>query len=265
MPLPFNSKISFMENELHDNTVLNADRPLTKRERRELAKEQKRTEQTKNERTKEIKKWIVRVLVLIAIGFGGYKLWQWINTPQDGRGTGDILTVKEDDWVKGNRDAKITLIEYADFECPACKIYSTEVMNKLTDEYKGDLRIVFRHFPLPQHKKAVDAAKAAEAAGRQGKFWEMHDLLYEKQEEWSGDGNYKDKFKEYANSLSLDMSKFENDLGSDETSRSIKNDETDGYTLHINETPTFFVNGKKADVKNGYPDLKKAIDNALGL
>lgn len=258
-----------MENEIEENKPQESpapnveDRPLTKRERRELAKQEKQTLRLRSGRAEKLKKWGIRLLILLLLSFGGYKLWQWINTPQPGNSTSDILSVKSDDWVKGNSNAKVTLIEYADFECPACKIYSTEVLPKLMDNYKENLKIVFRHFPLPQHKKAVDAAKAVEAAGRQGKFWEMHDLLYEKQDEWSS-GNLKEKLVSYAQELGLNIEQFNKDFDSDETSQSIKKDEADGYTLRINSTPTFYVNGKKASVNNGYEDLKKAIDGAMG-
>ena len=259
-----------MENEIEENKPQESpapnieDRPLTKREKRELAKEKKREDQSKSKFKSKFKKIVTYLLILISVGFGGYKLWQWINTPQTGTGDSEILNVKSDDWVKGNSDAKITIIEYADFECPACAIYSTEVMKKLMDEYKDDLRIVYRHFPLPQHKKAVDASKASEAAGRQGKFWEMHDLLYEKQDDWSTSGNVKGKLLEYTESLGINKDQYEKDFESDETLQSIKNDEAEGYALRINSTPTFYVNGKKASVNNGYEDLKKAIEQALG-
>ena len=246
-----------MENELQETPS------LTKREKRELAKQEKQTEKLKNENTKKLKDWGIRIVAVLLLAFGGYKVWQWINTPQpDGQENG-ILAVRGDDWVKGGNDAKVTLIEYADFECPACAIYSTEVIKKLTDEFGANLRVVYRHFPLPQHKTAVDAAKAAEAAGVQGKFWEMHDLLYLNQADWSR-GSANDKFRQYAQSLGLDMTKYDADFGSEIVSQSIKNDESDGYALRINATPTFYVNGKVVNMKSGLDDLKKAVEEALG-
>ena len=251
-----------MENDLQKELSSETDRPLTKRERRELAKQEKFKERQKAGTNIKFKKWTVRFIVLLLVGFGVYKIWQWINTPQPGDTKVDILNVRSDDWTKGSPDAKVTLIEYADFECPACKIYSTDILKKLADEYPGNLRMVYRHFPLPQHTKAIDAAKAAEAAGVQGKFWEMHDLLYEKQEDWIT-GNLKDKLFGYAESLGLDKAQFEKDFASDSVLKSIKDDENDGYSLRINSTPSFYINGKKVEIKNGYEDLKKAIDQAL--
>jgi protein-disulfide isomerase len=259
-----------MENEVTDNTGKSQeistpieDRPLTKREKRELAKLEKQTERLKNEKTKKLQKWVVGLLVIALVGFGIYKLRQWINTPQTGTNSSEILSVKSDDWEKGNPNAKVALIEYADFECPACKIYSSEVLPKLSNDFRDDLKVVYRHFPLPQHTKAVDAAKAVEAAGRQGKFWEMYNLLYKKQNEWS-EGNFKEKLLSYAESLGVNKEQYEKDFESDETMQSIKTDEADGYSLRINETPTFYVNGKKVNLENnGYEDLKKAIEKAL--
>lgn len=240
------------------------DRQLTKRERRLLAKQKKSEERSKQGRTAEAKKWIFRTIVLLLVVLGVYKAWQWINTPgEGGRVPEEILSVKSDDWVKGNSNAKITLVEYADFECPACRIYSSEILPKLTEEFKDDLKIVSRHYPLPQHTKAVDAAKAVEAAGSQNKFWEMYELLYDKQDDWSGSGNAKDKFREYAASLGLNIARYDEDFKSDNTAQSIKKDEADGLSLRIDSTPTFYVNGKKVISNNGYNDLKKAIDDAL--
>jgi protein-disulfide isomerase len=252
-----------MENELQVNTSSVTDRPLTKRERRQLAKQEKLAGRLKKEKTEKFKKLLIGIVILGVVAFLGYKLWKSIQTPQNETGESNILSVRSDDWVKGSPDAKVTIIEYADFECPACAIYSTEILKKLADEYKDNLRIVYRHFPLPQHKKAVDAAKTAESAGKQGKFWEMHDLLYEKQEGWSTSANLKEIFSEYANNLGLDSAKYKDDLGSDPVSQKIKKDEADGYKLKIDSTPTFYVNGKIVSVNNGYDDLKSAIEEAL--
>ncbi len=259
-----------MENEVGENqpqtdTSANESQPLTKREKRRLAKRKKQEERIKSGRKEGIKKWVIRLFVLLLLGFAGYKLWQWIGAPRDRvekGGSGEILRVKADDWVKGDPNAKVTLIEYADFECPACAIYSTEIIKKLMDEYKDDLRVVYRHFPLPQHTRAVDAAKAGEAAGKQGKFWQMSDLLYSKQADWST-GNIKEKMVSYAESIGLNVEQFEKDYESDAVFQSIKDNEAEGYKLGINETPTFYINGKKISINNGLEDLQKAINEAL--
>jgi len=238
------------------------DRPLTKRERRRLAKLEKQKKRTKIARSGLFKKWFIRIILILLIGFGGYKLWQWIDTPQGGDTKYNIFSIKADDWVKGDPSAKVTIIEYADFECPACKIYSTDILPKLENEFPGDLREVYRHFPLPQHTLALEAAKAAEAAGKQGKFWEMHDLLYEKQEDWVS-GKINEKLSSYAVSIGLDKAQFEKDLNSAAVLESIKNDETEAYSLRINATPTFYVNGIPVDMTNGPEGLEQAITNII--
>ena len=257
-----------MESELQENNVskestsVEEGRALTKRERRLLAKKKKFEERIKKGKNEEIKKWGIRTLILIAVVLGVYKLWQWMNTPQGNGNTSEILNVRSDDWVKGDSSAKVTLIEYADFECPACAQY-LDILNQLGEEYKSDLRIVYRHFPLPQHTKAIDTAKAAEAAGLQGKFWEMNSLLYEKQDGWIEEGNIKERLIEYAKEIGLEEGKFTEDYDSDVISKSIKQDEADALTLRVNQTPTFFINGKKVISNNGYGDLRKAVEDAL--
>src|SRR5581483_190972 len=85
-------------------------------------------------------------------------------------------------------NTKVTIIEFADFQCPACG-QAHPALKQILEEYKGKVTFIYRHFPLPQHQNAILAAKASEAAGEQGKFWEMHDMLYEKQNEWSESNN----------------------------------------------------------------------------
>lgn len=249
-------------NSSKESTSVEEGRTLTKRERRLLAKEKKRTLRLRSGQAGKLKKWGIRTLIFIAVVFGGYKFWQWMNTPQVKVSTSEILNVRSDDWVKGDSSAKVTLIEYADFECPACAQY-LDILDRLGEEYNSDLRIVYRHFPLPQHTKAIDTAKAAEAAGFQGKFWEMNSLLYERQDEWIEEGNIKERLIEYANELGLEEGIFIEDYDSDEISKSIKQDEADALTLRVNQTPTFFINGKKVISNNGYGDLKEAIDQAV--
>jgi cyclophilin family peptidyl-prolyl cis-trans isomerase/protein-disulfide isomerase len=125
-------------------------------------------------------------------------------------------SVSASDWVRGPADASITIIEYADFQCPACSQLDP-VLEKLEEEYPKDLRVVFRHFPLESvHDKAAISSQAAEAAGAQGKFWEMHDLLYTRQSEWSA--MTVDQFQDWAaaraKDLGLNVDQFKSDIAS---------------------------------------------------
>ena len=153
---------------------------LTKRERRMLAKEDKQKEREKSAKAGKIKKFTAWLLIIAALLFGGYKLVKWINTPQDEQAPATV-TLGENEWSKGNPQADVILIEYSDFQCPACKTYYP-LIRRLSEELGDELRIVYRHLPLVSiHKNAIVAASAAEAAGRQGKFWEMQDKLFDNQ------------------------------------------------------------------------------------
>ena len=236
-------------------------KPLTKKEKRVLAKEEKRKRRLKNAKTKQLKNWFIGLLVVIGLFFGGYKLWQWINTPTEI--PQDILEIKSTDWIKGNLDAKLTLIEYADFRCPACAAYSADA-KKLVEEFPQDLRYVFRHFPLVSlHEDAIDIARAAEAAGVQGKFWEMHDLIFQRQSEWEGDRNPVDKFISFAKELELDEEKYRQDLNNKELNIKINDDLASANQLRLDATPTFFLNGERMNTPRDYDEFKSLIEQAL--
>jgi protein-disulfide isomerase len=162
-------------------------------------------------------------------------------------GTTSEITLSDTDHVRGAKEGKVTMVEFGDFQCPACGAYEPLVRQVVTDN-KTSLKIVFRHFPLTQiHQNALLAAKASEAAGLQGKFWEMHDMLYDKQNDWSGTLNARDSFVIYANTLGLDTTKFKNDLNSKAVEEKILAEYKEGVNLGVQGTPTFFINGKKID------------------
>ena len=168
----------------------------------------------------------------------------------------DIL-VKADSQSTGSAQAKATLVEFSDFECPAC-IAASVYIKDVTSKYAQDLKFVYRNFPLEQHPLAMGAATAAEAAGLQGKFWEMHDLLFQKQ----GDLN-DEVIKQLAKDLQLDMIKFDADKNSQNIKQKIQNDTNDALSLKINSTPTFFLNGQRLNLVNLTDletEIKKVID-----
>jgi cyclophilin family peptidyl-prolyl cis-trans isomerase/protein-disulfide isomerase len=152
----------------------------------------------------------------------------------------------ETDWIKGRKDAPITIIEYADFQCPACS-RTARILQDLVEKYPDDVRIVYRHFPLDSiHDKAIPAAQAAEAAGRQGDeaFWAMHDYLYDTQAEWSGFSveDFASWVVEVANELGLDTVQFEADYSSEAIVNLAEAAWTDGQALGITGTPFLMVN-----------------------
>lgn len=166
------------------------------------------------------------------------------------------------DRIKGNIEAKTTLVEYSDFQCPACAQYEP-IIKQVLDAYPEDLRFVYRHYPLVQiHKFALPAAEASEAANKQGKFWEMHDLLFERQNVWYKAEKPRDLFVEYAKELGLDESKFTSDLKSDDIQEKINTDMSGAVSSGITGTPTFFLNGKKI-VPRSLEEFKSLIDAEL--
>jgi len=164
---------------------------------------------------------------------------------------------------KGNENAPVTIVEFADFQCPSCARMHP-ILQKLFAENDGKVQLIYRHFPLPQHLNAIDAINAAEAANGQGKFWEMHATLYEKQAEWSESSRAEELFINYAKTLGLDTNTFTKDFGSKAYEQIIQTDSSDGIKLGVNSTPTIFVNNTKVAVGDyNYEGLKKMIDKAL--
>jgi len=167
------------------------------------------------------------------------------------------------EWSKGGENAQVVLVEYSDFQCPACQAYS-EILGELNKEFGDDLKIVYKHFPLKQiHPNATIAAQVSEAAGLQGKFWEMHDLLFSKQGVWSSKKNPQTSFDEYALELGLDIDLFKKDVVSKETKNRVNNDYTQGSKIKVNYTPYFILNGKRVDNPNSLEEFKDLIENAI--
>lgn len=172
--------------------------------------------------------------------------------------------VSKDDQVLGaSTQVKAVLIEYADFQCPACKNYAP-LVKQLKQNFGDDLLIVYRFFPLINiHKTAMSSSQAAYAAGKQNKFWEMSDMLYENQENWSDSAKAEDLFTEYAKKLDLNIAQFTDDYNADSTRKFILNQMNSGLSIGINSTPTFFLNGKRIDNPQGYEAFKKLIQDEL--
>lgn len=221
---------------------------LTKKERRALKKEQKEKERSQHERTKSMQKLVLWILGTILIIAGFFFLKRAASAPATNV-TPMLTTVSPDDWTKGASESAKLVVEYSDFQCPACKTYHP-IVKRLLDEHGDQLTFVHRHFPLQQHKNAEAAARAAEAAGKQGKFWEMHDLLFDNQENWSESTNAKELFTQYAGKLSLKTEQFTADMESDEVKQQVNNDYSSGMRAQINSTPSFFLNGKPIQPKS---------------
>jgi protein-disulfide isomerase len=163
----------------------------------------------------------------------------------------------------GPTDAPVTLQEFGDFQCPPCGRLS-EPINQLQHDYKERVRLVFRNFPLINHLHARDAAYAAEAAGLQGRFWEMHDVLYREQAVWSSSADARTLFAAYAGYIGLNTERFKLDMDSEKVKERVEADQKQGLSLGVKNTPTIFVNNKEIDPKHLNPtELRAAVDAAL--
>ncbi len=205
---------------------------------------------------------ILGIIAIAAIAIG-VLLFKFAGTPPSAAPLAD----RSGAYSKGLADARVVVSEFADFQCPACRTVQSTIA-KLQSEYPRDVRFVFRHFPLPSHPYSQITAQASEAAGAQGKFWEMHDLLYNRQDEW-GDTTKNisaDKVSElisgYASIIGLDMNKFTQDLEKGTYRPIIIEDSNAAAAAGVNATPTFFVNGERVSSPS-YESLKRAIDEAL--
>jgi protein-disulfide isomerase len=166
--------------------------------------------------------------------------------------------------VRGNAAAPVTLEEFGDFQCPSCGTYEPE-LKKIEAEFGDKLKVIFRELPLlPMHEHALMAAQAAEAAGLQGKFWEMHDLLYENQSKWVEQKDLVPVFVDYAKQLGLNPDQFMKDLSGETVTQRIFQDGKRAHSLGLKGTPSFFVNGKEAKDEQWKPEgLRQMIRDAI--
>jgi protein-disulfide isomerase len=165
--------------------------------------------------------------------------------------------------VRGPAEAPVTLEEFGDFQCPPCGMISRPLL-EIEKDYGPKLRVIFRNFPFRNHEHALEAAYAAEAAGLQGRYWEMHDLLYKEQANWSKAPDAKQLFVSYAKILGLEMDQFEADVASPTVKARITADQERGKSLGVNATPSIFINNQGVPPKSLNPTaLRAAIDEAL--
>lgn len=168
--------------------------------------------------------------------------------------------IRDDSPILGPADAPVTLVEFLDPECESCRA-AYPLIKELLAEYPDDLRLVVRYFPL--HANSTLAAQATEAAGEQGKYWEMQELLFERQPEWGEQQTLQEElFIEYARGLGLDVDRFIADMSKTQYVKKVERDRADGVALGVRGTPTFFVNGGWVQ-QPSYDALKAAVDRAL--
>ncbi len=199
----------------------------------------------------------VSIIILGAVVVTGSKSQSPAGTPA-GKPDAAILAVRADDHMRGNPDAKATLIEYGDFQCPACGQYES-MLQRLLAEHGSEVQFIFRNFPLPQHQNAELMARAAEAADQQGKYFELHDVIYAKQAEWSSSVKARELIDGYAQDLGLDVGKFDADLFDQSVTDRITNDKQDAKALQLGGTPSFFLNGQVLPNPKSYDELVAAV------
>lgn len=182
-------------------------------------------------------------------------------TNNDGQSLGRPAPVGAEDHVFGPADAPVTIIEYSDFQCPACQMYHF-VIEKLLASSTYPIRFVYRNFPLSQHKNAVPAVLATEAADLQGKYWEMHKEVFDNHTDWTELADPAPIFLGYATKIGLNLEKYKTDIASSTLKDNVAKEAKDGVALGVNSTPTFFVNDKVITNPPSYAEFKTIIDEA---
>jgi len=163
----------------------------------------------------------------------------------------------------GPENAPVKIEEFGDFECPPCGLFHP-ILKQMHQEFGDKLHITFREFPLPTHNHAIPAASAAEAAGMQGKFWEMHALIFENQNTWKTEFDVRPVFEGYAKRIGLDVERFKRDVNSDRVEQRIFLDGKRARSMDVNSTPTVFLNGREVPFQSLPADtLRVLIDNEL--
>lgn len=213
--------------------------------------------------SKQKNNFVFWMIALIAVGLLTLIMVKLAMTPKDNNpSVSDINPISATDHVKGNTEASITIVEYSDFQCPACAQYFN-ILQQINQDFGDKIKFVYRHFPLKTiHPNAYSAALTAEAASLQGKFWEMHDQLFINQSAWSPLPNPDEAFLNYAQAIGLDINKFQEDLKNSEGKNKVDADLADAYKNNLPGTPTFFINGERINPRS-YNDLADEINKRL--
>ncbi len=212
--------------------------------------------------------WGIVIVAVVGIVYGLVELAKTspANQANVQAGAGLIPPIAAADWTEGNPNASTTLIEYGDFECPVCAVYAP-VLDQLMKDFNGKVYFAYRYFPLETiHPNASISAAAAEAAGVQGKFWPMHDLLFQNQNTWSGESqaDAEKTFETYASQLGLNVSQFGANMSSATTTSKIQGDYENDLKLGLTYTPTFVLNGTVIQNPTSYDAFKQIIQQSLG-
>lgn len=204
---------------------------------------------------------IIATVAVLAIGGGA----MFYRAMPHARSEGALANTSADKLgahVRGKSDALVTVEEFGDFQCPPCGTVAG-ILGRLEKEYGSRLRVIFREFPLTMHPHAFEAAMAAEAAGLQGRFWEMHDLLYERQSDWSKATEVRPLFLEYARTLQLNVERFGKELESEAARARVIADHDRGVSRGVKNTPTIFINDREVRMIFTFEAFHDAIESAI--
>lgn len=217
---------------------------------------------------KEAKVFLGFAVGMVALVIAGAVLLSKSSSTANTNTTPEVVTdssylIRDNSNKLGKDDAKVKFVEFGDFQCPACGS-ANPIVKTLLAEYPDDVQFIFRNFPLISiHPNARPAAIAVEAAGVQGKYWEMFNKVFETQDDWSEARNAEEIFVGFAKELKLDEQKFKDSLKNSEITKKIDQDMSDGDSLGVNSTPSFFINGTKYAGGLSYDQLKASIESAL--
>ena len=212
---------------------------------------------------------VLLILSIFTGGFGiggdnitGNAIKPSVPTPNipTGIGTVNAKDLVDDDPVKGDKNAPVTIVEFSDFQCPFCERFYTQTLSQIENEYikTGKVKLVYRDFPLGFHQYAQKAAEAAECADEQGKFWEFHNKIFENQQQLS-----LDSLKQWASEIGLETNKFNNCLDSGKMTSEVQKDLKDGSAAGISGTPGFIINGQLVSGAQPFSAFKQVIDAEL--
>lgn len=242
---------------------------LSKKERKALKRQEKEAQNEAIKRSNALKRGFIWVGLLLILSVSVFGMMKFVSSGESGDNSEEKLNYKDSnlmtEWYMGNKDAEVVLVEYSDFQCPACAAYQP-ILNQLEEDLGNSVKFIYRHFPLKQiHKNAELAGAAAEAAGLQGNFWGMHDLLLENQSDWADLSNEgaKEIFIAYSEFLGLENPKFSEDLESRGVKSIVENDYQSGIKSQVNATPTFFLNGFRIQNPRSYGEFKNILENAI--
>jgi protein-disulfide isomerase len=213
--------------------------------------------------------WLIIIVIVVAL----IGIFSFTGKNKTNTGSSNSSSSKPTEHIEGLGKDHVTLVEYGDYQCPYCGEYASTI-TQIAAEYNTQITFQFRNFPLTSiHQNAFAGARAAEAAGLMGKFWQMHDLLYTQNQEyydsngsdptWIGASNPETVFEQDAASLGLNVQKFEQYYASDQVNNLITADETAGNNLNIDATPTFYLDGKAIEADNTVAAFQKLINAAI--